>query len=262
MTMMIPMTCLSVVTGVYDLRSSTAVHRSDEQESELQCLAVIKGGSKVLCGTQDGVILIFSWDRWGDCSDRYPGQTEPVDCLWKVDESTVVTGSSDGLVRVVSIQPNKVLGVLGDHDDFPVEGMGSNSDRRVLASYSHDEVVRFWDVSMFADDDGEDDGDEGADMTIDESCTSGGLVPAVRTKRSVPVVDEEEEEENDEEEEDEWEDVDMEHSDDSQLDDDDDDVEIGEGGDSDSDDDDDDPPQQQRGRRLLPSANEKFFADL
>ena len=65
-----------------------------------------------------------------------------------------------------------------------------------------------------------------------------------------------------EEEEDEWEDVDMEHSDDSQLDEDDDDVEIGEGGDSDSDDDDDDPPQQQRGRRLLPSANEKFFADL
>ena len=46
-----------------------------------------------------------------------------MDCLWKVDESTVVTGSNDGLVRVVSIQPNKVLGVLGDHDDFPVEGM-------------------------------------------------------------------------------------------------------------------------------------------
>jgi hypothetical protein len=142
------------------------------------------------------------------------------------------------------------------------QSQGSNSDRRVLASYSHDEVVRFWDVSMFADDDGEDDGDEGADMTIDESCTSGGLVPARdRTKRSVPVVDEEEED-DEEEEEDEWEDVDMEHSDDSQLDEDDDDVEIGEGGDSDSDDDDDDPPQQQRGRRLLPSANEKFFADL
>ena len=142
------------------------------------------------------------------------------------------------------------------------QSQGSNSDRRVLASYSHDEVVRFWDVSMFADDDGEDDGDEGADMTIDESCTSGGLVPARdRTKRSVPVIDEEEDD-DDEEEEDEWEDVDMEHSDDSQLDDDDDDVEIGEGGDSDSDDDDDDPPQQQRGRRLLPSANEKFFADL
>jgi len=49
--------------------------------------------------------------------------TPPVDCLWKVDESTVVTSSSNGLVRVVSIQPNKVLGVLGDHDDFPVEGM-------------------------------------------------------------------------------------------------------------------------------------------
>lgn len=43
-----------------------------------------------------------------------------------MDESTVVTGSSDGLVRVLSIQPNRVLGVLGDHDDFPVEGMVSH----------------------------------------------------------------------------------------------------------------------------------------
>ena len=43
---------------MYDLRSSQVVHRSDEQESELQCVAVIKGGSKVLCGTQDGVILV------------------------------------------------------------------------------------------------------------------------------------------------------------------------------------------------------------
>lgn len=38
----------------------------------------------------------------------------------------MVTGSSDGIVRVVSIQPNRVLGVLGDHDDFPVEGMVSH----------------------------------------------------------------------------------------------------------------------------------------
>ena len=48
---------------------------------------------------------------------------EPVDCLWKVDENTMAASSSDGLVRVVSIHPNKVLGVLGDHADFPVEGM-------------------------------------------------------------------------------------------------------------------------------------------
>ena len=34
------------------------MHRSDEQESELQCVQVVKGGNKVICGTQEGVILV------------------------------------------------------------------------------------------------------------------------------------------------------------------------------------------------------------
>ena len=57
------------------------------------------------------------------CTHRFPGHPETVDCMLKIDESMLLTGSSDGLIRVVSIQPNKILGVVGDHDDFPVEGM-------------------------------------------------------------------------------------------------------------------------------------------
>ena len=34
--------------------------------------------------------------------------------MLKVDESTVLTGSSDGLIRVVSLMPNRLLGVVGD----------------------------------------------------------------------------------------------------------------------------------------------------
>ena len=142
----------------YELRSKKNSRQSDEQEAELQCVECIKDGRKVVCGTQDGVIITFSWGRWGDCSDRYPGHPESVDCLLKVDESTLLTGSSDGLVRVVQIQPNSILGVIGDHDTFPVEGMGRSHDGNVLCTYAHDEVLRFWDVSMFADDAAEDGG--------------------------------------------------------------------------------------------------------
>ena len=113
----------------YDVRNPKNTFRSDDQEAEMHCVDVIKGGRKIVCGTQDGVILIFSWDRWGDCSDRYPGHPETVDCLLKLDESTVLTGSSDGLIRIVQIQPNKVLGVLGDHDEFPVEGLRKRGNK-------------------------------------------------------------------------------------------------------------------------------------
>ena len=65
----------------------------------------------MIVGTQSGVLLIFSNGKWGDCSDRYPGHPETVDCLLKVDENTIMTGSSDGLIRVVSIHPNKILGM-------------------------------------------------------------------------------------------------------------------------------------------------------
>lgn len=56
-----------------------------------------------------------TWNRragdWGDISDRFPGHPESVDALVRCDDDIVFTGSSDGLIRVVQILPNKLLGV-------------------------------------------------------------------------------------------------------------------------------------------------------
>ncbi len=38
-----------------------------------------------------------------------------MDAILKYDEDSILTGSSDGLIRIVSVQPNKMLGVLGEH---------------------------------------------------------------------------------------------------------------------------------------------------
>jgi hypothetical protein len=46
--------------------------------------------------------------------------------------------------RVVGIHPNKLLGVIGDHDDFPVERIRLSGDKLVLGSCSHDRTVKFW----------------------------------------------------------------------------------------------------------------------
>ncbi len=45
------------------------------------------------------------------------------------DESTLLTGSSDGLLRAVGIQPSKLLGVLGAHEDLPIENLSLSHDR-------------------------------------------------------------------------------------------------------------------------------------
>ncbi len=136
----------------YDIRNQKHFYRSDDQESELHCVRIIKDNKKVLCGSQDGVMVAFNWGQWGDCSDRFPGHLETVECMWKVDESTVITGSSDGIIRVVSIMPNNILGIIGDHKRFPVENIKPNRDKTILASIAHDEKIRLWDVSMLHDD--------------------------------------------------------------------------------------------------------------
>jgi len=64
----------------------------------------------------------------------------------KIDEDTVLTGSSDGIVRVIGVLPNKMLGVVGEHGDMPVERMALSLDRTSLATASHDHTIKLWDV--------------------------------------------------------------------------------------------------------------------
>ena len=157
--------------GVYDIRKS-AVRKakpakapdprvSDNQDDELLSIAIMKNGKKVVCGTGEGVLNIWSWGVWGDISDRFPGHPNSIDALLKVDEDTVLTGSSDGVVRIVNIMPDKLLGILGDHEGFPVETLQWSSNREYVGSLSHDALIRMWDASLlFDEDDGKDSGEE------------------------------------------------------------------------------------------------------
>ncbi len=70
----------------------------------------MKQGRKVVCGSQEGVLNIFDVNDIQDISDRFPGHPQSVDALIAVDEDMLLTGSSDGVIRVISILPNKMLG--------------------------------------------------------------------------------------------------------------------------------------------------------
>ena len=85
---------------------------------------VVKHGAKVVAGSQAGVLNLYSWGFWADCSDRYPGHPESVDALVKFDEDTVISGSSDGALRVVGVLPNRLLAVVGEHGGGGLPGGG------------------------------------------------------------------------------------------------------------------------------------------
>lgn len=70
----------------------------------------------------------------------------------KLDESTVITGSEDGFARGVSIYPNEIVEVLGQHEDdqqFPISRLSMSHCQNFLASCSHDNSIKFYDISKF-----------------------------------------------------------------------------------------------------------------
>lgn len=214
---------------------------------------IIKGGKKVICGTQEGALTIWSWGDWGDQNDRFMGHPESIDALLKLDEGTIITGSSDGLVRVVEIQPNRLLGVLGDHDGFPVEDLQFSRDRGLIGSLSHDDIVRMWDVSILHEEEGSDEDEEEMDIDVNGIMAAGGLNESENENEGSDDdwsdMDDEGEEEEEEEKGGKKKRKESIDSDDS-------------GGDDSDDEDDEGDEDYGRGRKKFKTESEKFFVDL
>ena len=86
--------------AAYNLRKAKLELRSDQLEDELLSCALLKRGNALIAGSQEGVLHTYKWGQWADCSDRFPGHPHSIDALAALDDDTLLTGSSDGLIRV------------------------------------------------------------------------------------------------------------------------------------------------------------------
>ena len=102
-----------------------------------------------------------------DWATRHP---QSIDALCAIPsrypnaQSTLLTGSSDGLLRAVQLFPTKLLGVVADHGEFPIERIAvvMNGEGRWVGSVGHEELLKLTDLQeVFADDDDEDNDEEG-----------------------------------------------------------------------------------------------------
>lgn len=78
-----------------------------------------------------------------------------VDAMLKLDEDTVITGAGDGYIRVLSIQPHNLLGVLAQQEEGGCDRMSLSPDNSILATVSYD-ALRVWDTSCLVEGDAED----------------------------------------------------------------------------------------------------------
>lgn len=109
----------------------------------------MKQGTKVVCVAQSGAVAVFSWGDFGDHKDRIRGHPLSVDAMAKFSEDAILTGSSDGNVRVVGVYHEKhgsrVVNFVGEHGSLPLERLAMSPDEGSFLSVSHGQPsVRVW----------------------------------------------------------------------------------------------------------------------
>jgi WD repeat-containing protein 55 len=149
---------------------------SDCLDEELTSLCIIKSGKKVVVSTQEGIIMLFSWDWFGDWDDRMAGHPCSVSTMWKYNEDIVITGCDDGYVRAINLLPNKVISLVNydaDEDDLmPVSKLTIKNN--LVAFTCNDEMVRIYDLEQFQD--------QGEDEEPTEVESQGMTKPAAADK--------------------------------------------------------------------------------
>lgn len=131
----------------FDLRHKRPDVQSEVYESELNCMATVRSNTKLVVGSGAGPLYLFSKNQYGLHSDQFPGHPDGVNCIVPVTDNVVMTGCEDGNIRAVHMYPHRFLGVVGHHDqEFPVEKLDVNTSGELIASISHDNRVKFWNV--------------------------------------------------------------------------------------------------------------------
>lgn len=104
----------------------------------------------MIAGSQSGALYIWNNADWSSPPTKWIGHPNSVDALCALDQDTICSGSSDGLLRLITVSPNyKFEGILGDHEDeFPIERIVLTHDRAYMASCGHDLSLRFWNVEF------------------------------------------------------------------------------------------------------------------
>jgi hypothetical protein len=147
-----------------------------------------------------------------DSCGRHPHSIDALTALpssYPSAQSTILTGSSDGLVRAVQLYPTKLLGVVADHGQFPVERLAVDmgGQGRWVGSAGHEEGLKMTDLrEVFEDEegaDGEDDSEESGGEEIDgdeegEDEEEGGMTGLAdlgkgKQRTTQPVAEEEKE---------------------------------------------------------------------
>nr|CAD7199423.1 unnamed protein product [Timema douglasi] len=122
--------------------------QSEMYDAELTSLCLMRSDSKLLVGSSKGTMFLFNWGQFGYHSDEFPGVKQSINSMIPITENIVVTACEDGVLRATHLFPQRHLGVAGQHQ-FSVECLDISGDGTFIASSSHDQLIKFWNIRYF-----------------------------------------------------------------------------------------------------------------
>uniref|UniRef100_A0A0K8WLR3 WD repeat-containing protein 55 homolog n=1 Tax=Bactrocera latifrons TaxID=174628 RepID=A0A0K8WLR3_BACLA len=124
--------------------------QSEPYEEELHCMGTFRGNSKLVVGTSKGRLYTFNWGQFGYHCDMYPGINTPISEMIPITDRIACVAGEEGIIRACHIAPFRNLGVVGQHN-MPIENLDVCNSGELIASSSHNNDVRFWNVKYFED---------------------------------------------------------------------------------------------------------------
>ncbi|XP_037940840.1 WD repeat-containing protein 55 homolog [Teleopsis dalmanni] len=124
--------------------------QSEEYQEEFTCMATYRGDSKLVVGTSKGRLYTYNWGQFGYHSDMFPGIDTPINAMIPITDRISCIANEDGHIRACHVAPFRNLGIVGQHS-MPVECLDISADGELIASASHNNDVRFWNVKYFED---------------------------------------------------------------------------------------------------------------
>uniref|UniRef100_A0A1B0CDU5 WD repeat-containing protein 55 homolog n=1 Tax=Lutzomyia longipalpis TaxID=7200 RepID=A0A1B0CDU5_LUTLO len=124
--------------------------QSEQYEEELTCMGLYRNDSKLVVGTSKGRMYSFNWGEFGYHCDVFNGPKTAINAMLPITQRMGVLGCEDGLLRAVNTVPGRSLGVVGQHS-LAVETMDISNTGEFIASSSHDNDIRFWNIKYFED---------------------------------------------------------------------------------------------------------------
>lgn len=89
---------------------------------------------------------MFNSREFGNIVERIDTKhKDTVDCICRISANLIATGSQDGTIRAIHLEPNRSLGEIGDHQDG-VQQILLSHDEQFLISCAMDGEVKFWPI--------------------------------------------------------------------------------------------------------------------